>query len=213
MYFFVSLISHFSDSPTVMDTQHIQGEGVPPQAGKGQRHHRPDQRYLSLHPPTVSFCLSQRTTKQEAGRQIDPGRKNPLESGWPTDRLGFQIKGDYFKKRYRRVSVETHVPSEPKTPADWSREGGGTWGGLDLPGSCVTKRQSQRRSAGPALQRLPLQPAPLHVSHEWVERADVCDASAHRCRVFAWLPGWLDEGTERERTVTERVDGRGWVEY
>lgn len=117
IFFLSLLISYFSDSPTVMDTQHIQGEGVPPQAGKGQRRHRPDQRYLSLHPPTVSFCLSQRTTKQEAGRQIDPGRKNPLESGWPTDRLGFQIKGDYLRK-YRRVSAETHVPSEPKTPAD-----------------------------------------------------------------------------------------------
>lgn len=66
-----------SHSPTVMDTQHIQGEGIPPQAGEGQRHHRPDQRYLSLHPPTVSSCLSQRTTKQETGKLIDSGRKNP----------------------------------------------------------------------------------------------------------------------------------------
>lgn len=64
-----------------MDTQHIQGEGVPPQAGEGQRHHRPDQWYLSLHPLTVSFCLSQRTAEQEAGKRIDSGGKNPYNAG------------------------------------------------------------------------------------------------------------------------------------
>ncbi|XP_071233233.1 CMP-N-acetylneuraminate-beta-1,4-galactoside alpha-2,3-sialyltransferase-like isoform X4 [Salvelinus alpinus] len=39
----------------VLDTQHIQGEGVPPQAGEGQRHHGPDQRHLSLTVPEL--CL------------------------------------------------------------------------------------------------------------------------------------------------------------
>lgn len=62
--------------PPVMDTQHIQGEGISPQAGESQRHHRPDQWYLSLHPPTVSFCLSQRTTEQEAGKAVDSLRTN-----------------------------------------------------------------------------------------------------------------------------------------
>lgn len=85
-------------SPTVLDSQHIQGEGVPPQAGESQRHRRPDQRYLSLHPPTVS-CLSQRTTKQRAGKWINSGRNKPLESGRPPHCRSFYIRGEYFKKK------------------------------------------------------------------------------------------------------------------
>lgn len=173
-----------------MDAQHFQGEGVPAQAGKGQRCHRPDQRYLSLHPPTVSFCLSQRTTKQEAGKQIDPGRKNPLESGWPADCLGFQIKGDYFKKIQEGFCGDTRAFWTKDSC--WLKQGGrGTWGGLDLPGSCLTKRQSQRRSAGPVLQRLPLQPPPLRISHEWAERADVCVCVMHRHTYVRFLLDFL----------------------
>lgn len=57
-----------------MDTQYSQGEGLPPQAGEGQRHHRPDQRYLSLHPTALSDIFSQMTTEQEAGKEFDSWR-------------------------------------------------------------------------------------------------------------------------------------------
>lgn len=81
-----------------MDSQHIQGEGVPPQAGEGQRHHRPDQWYLSLHPPTGSFCLSQRTAKQEVGEMDRLWEKEPLESGWPA-LLGFSHQRRLLKNK------------------------------------------------------------------------------------------------------------------
>lgn len=81
-----------------MDTQHIQGEGVPPQAGEGQRHYRPDARYLSLNPATVSFSLPQRTTEQEGGKTYQLCEKGPSESVWPVHIRVFHIKGDDSEK-------------------------------------------------------------------------------------------------------------------
>jgi len=59
-----------SASPVVMDTQHIQGEGVPSEAGEGQHHHRPDQRHLSLHAPglPLPFPTDDATGNWELGR-------------------------------------------------------------------------------------------------------------------------------------------------
>lgn len=143
MCLFFSRRSEFiasSGSSTVMDTQYIQGEGVPPKAGEGQHHHRPDQWYMSLHQPTVSFCLSRRTDNRKKG-SCSCGRKNPSNPGGST-LSGFSYQRRLFKKRSRKVSVErrTHVPSEPKTPAARSREGGGLGAGregLDPKSHCL----------------------------------------------------------------------------
>lgn len=65
-----------SRSFAVMDTQHIQGEGVPSQTGEGQSHHRPNQWYLSLQPThclPLPFPMDYKTGSWEMDR---PGRKN-----------------------------------------------------------------------------------------------------------------------------------------
>lgn len=160
----------YSGSPVVMDTQHIQGEGVPPQAGEGQHHHRPDQRYLSLQPThslPLPFPKDYRTGSWEMDR---PREWEPLESRWPAHCRGFFF---FFIKRrlfqilkkdtggflwrdahmcllnQRLLLIEAGVARGPQ-------------GGLDLPDSW---RQSQKSSAGPQrLQRLPLQTPEYHTT-------------------------------------------------
>lgn len=59
---------------------------------------------------------------QEAGKWIDlEKKKNPPQNPGGLHTAGVFISKDIKRKiKYRRVSVErrTHVPSEPKTPAD-----------------------------------------------------------------------------------------------
>lgn len=162
-----------------MDTQHIQGEGVPSQTGEGQSHHRPDQWYLSLQ-PTHSLPLPFPKDYKTGSWEMDqPAEKEPLESGWPAHCRGFflyqrrLLKKIKNKKRYR-VSVErcTHVPSEPKTPADRSRGGEGPWGGLDLPGRCLYHKTVAEKL--PELHASAFTTSNTWASHELIVRGVAC---------------------------------------
>lgn len=197
-----------------MDTQHIQGEGVPPQASKGQRHHRPDQWYLSLHPPTVSSCFPKGLPNRKRGNGSTLGERTLImQVACPP--LEFSYHRRLLKTKKKDTGgflwSDAHVCllNQRLLLTDAGR------GGHREDWFCpvlVLSRQSQERSAGLILQRLPPHPSP---SITWIKRKSRAEMLTHRCEDLAWLcwlTWWGDRGERNEkRTITERV--RGWVEY
>lgn len=197
-----------SDSSTVMDTQHIQGEGVPPQAGEGQRHHRPDQRYLSLHPITVSFCLFQKTTQQEAGK--------PWQSGWPAHRLGFHIKGDDLKKTNKKeipegFCGEMHTCAFWTKDSCWLKQGGGGHGVDWICPLPVSPGDSRRKGLPAPRFNAPTPPLTPHTPRH--RRAEVTRWHADVSIPPDWLTNLKRGRAERNETRTARERVRGWVGY
>lgn len=89
-----------------------------------------------------------------------------------------------FKKRYRRVSVErcTHVPSEPKTPADWSGGGEGAPGRTGSARFLETVAEKLRR---------PPTASTFTTSNPWVSHDLKAEVTCWHADVrgLAWLTG------------------------
>lgn len=108
-----------------MDSQHLQGEGIPPQAGEGQHHRRPDERYLNFQPPPASALPTSPEDKrkwvQETGsRGRDPSDPRQPASGPLYHQVLLKSEPGVIQRRAARTCLE------PKTPVGWE---GREWGG------------------------------------------------------------------------------------